>query len=316
MAIACAAKAIGAEVPVRRGHLGDGRDHLVPGPGRHLVPDLRQRPEFRAGDRVGERFAVLDREQRVLVAVQDERRRGDLTQPVGPPVDALGRVGVGGGLDVLGTGVFPGDELARAGFVERHGPRGVGPPRRHRSLDRIGRLLRREVRPQGLRRARQVVRAGARGQQRQRGDPVGVGDADQLGDRAAHRDADQVRPPHPEVIQQRDGVVGQVEQRVVRLTHRVGRRLAGVPHVVADDEASGLGQPLAELRLPEVLRAAGTGQQQHRRPARLAKGVGVDLDAVDVHDHGDPPSWRPYRVTRATTCRTRVRVGATLTSRR
>ena len=64
----------------------DGRD----GVGREPVPDAAESDETSVRDLGGERLTVADREERVVLAVQHQRRRGDLAEPLAPARAVVG----------------------------------------------------------------------------------------------------------------------------------------------------------------------------------------------------------------------------------
>src|SRR5690349_3491279 len=105
------------------------------GVGREPVPDVSEPDEASAGDLGGERLAVADREERVVLAVQYERRRGDLAEPLAPARAVVGEGDVGrrapdvGGPGDLGLGVSTG-----GGLVKRARP-GEPPGLQHEVVD-------------------------------------------------------------------------------------------------------------------------------------------------------------------------------------
>ena len=107
---------------------------------------------------------------------------------------------------------------------------------------------------------------------------------DQLGDHASHRCAGDVRPVDPVGVEHGDAVGGHVGERVVGLARRTGSGAAGVAVVVADDEASAVGEPLAEVYFPHEHGRAGAHDQQDAGIGGIAEGVAADLDAVSFDD--------------------------------
>ena len=129
---------------------------------------------------------------------------------------------------------------------------------------------------------------------RQRQHAVAVVDRQGLADHAAHRHADDVDAVETEVVEQPDGVDGEVVDRVRRPAAAergaddvaLGdpvlaqlRRATGIPVVVPDDEETTIGQHLAERRIPPVHGAAETHDQQDRRVVGLAERLVAEVDA-------------------------------------
>ena len=136
---------------------------------------------------------------------------------------------------------------------------------------------------------------GRRADAGQRPHPRRVLDGDRLRDHAAHRHADEVRGLQTEVVEQRDGVAGQVGHRVrrPRATGREGAhqlvaadrrrdpgRPAGVAVVVAHDVEAGACQLLAERLVPPRHRAAQPHHQEQRLVVGVAEGLVAELDLV------------------------------------
>src|SRR5207237_6020584 len=92
---------------VREQLVRDGRD----GVSREPVPDTAESDETSVRDLGGERLTIADREERVVLAVQHERWRGDLAEPLAPARAVVGERDVGrralhvGGPGDLGFGV-------------------------------------------------------------------------------------------------------------------------------------------------------------------------------------------------------------------
>jgi hypothetical protein len=105
----------GQPARVRDELLRDDRD----GVGGEPVPDATEPDETSVRDLGGERLAVADREERVVLAVQHERRRGDLAEALAPARAVVGEGDVGpraldvGGAGNLGLGVSPGGGLVK-----------------------------------------------------------------------------------------------------------------------------------------------------------------------------------------------------------
>src|SRR6185437_16393103 len=76
---------------VREQLVRDDRD----GVRRELVPGAVEPDETSARDLGGERRAVADREERVVLAVQHERRRANLAEPLAPARAVIGEGDVG-----------------------------------------------------------------------------------------------------------------------------------------------------------------------------------------------------------------------------
>ena len=130
-----------------------------------------------------------------------------------------------------------------------------------------------------------LVRAGGAGRdQRQRRDSMGMVERHQLGDRAAHGHANEMRLGDPEGIQDADHVVHEVVARVLGRSWFVAHRPSGVPMVVADDEPPSRREALAELVLPPIHRRAGAHDQEDRGVAGVTEAVDADVDAVGTDD--------------------------------
>jgi hypothetical protein len=114
----------------------------------------------------------------------------------------------------------------------------------------------------------------------------------ELGDRPAHRHADDVRGTQIEGADDADCVGDEVRGGVRRSARLVADRLPGVAVVVADDEpAAGL-QPRAEGVLPPVHRRARAHDEQDRRVGRVTERLDAELDTVDAHLIQDRPRPR------------------------
>jgi hypothetical protein len=145
-----------------------------------------------------------------------------------------------------------------------------------RSRDDAGRSLHGlERTPDGPRREGHR-KVGGRGAQHEPADAVGVPAPDQLGDRAAHRVADEDRPAHVEDVEQRNRVIGAILQR----ERIVGADPASVSAMVEGDHPVALAKG-RDRRSP----VEGAG----RRPAveqddhgRLGRRAGL------VAGEGDP----------------------------
>ena len=106
------------------------------------------------------------------------------------------------------------------------------------------------------------VVAARRARERQRAHPLGVLEREDLGDRPAHRRADDVGGLDAGVVEHGDGVVGHLLERVgaVRLVAATGAAVVEGDRAVAARQR----QP---LQVPAVLVGAEALDQQHRRPA-------------------------------------------------
>ena len=82
-------------------------------------------------------------------------------------------------------------------------------------------------------------------------------ETDELGDHAAHRGSCDVGFVDAIGVQDGSTIGGHVVDRVVGFARRAGGGLASVAVVVADDEASAVGQALAEVDFPEQHRGSG-----------------------------------------------------------
>ena len=114
---------------------------------------------------------------------------------------------------------------------------------------------------------------------------------EQLGDGAAHRDADQVGVCHAAGGEHTQRVRGQVMPGVGRVAGRAAGGLAGIAVVVADDLSSLAGQPNAELVVPPVHRGREAADQEDGRVSRVTERLDTQLDAVDSHEALDHVSF-------------------------
>ena len=139
-------------------------------------------------------------------------------------------------------------------------------------------------------------RIGGRHDRRDRADPGGVAEGDELHDHAAHRGPDQVRPFDGEVIEDGHGVVGEVLQRVGGLARLVRRGSTDVAVVVPDHVAPSGGESPAEAVVPAQHRRAGAHHEEHGRVIGVAERLAAELDGVGGDGvrsgHGVPPGWR------------------------
>jgi hypothetical protein len=124
---------------------------------------------------------------------------------------------------------------------------------------------------------------GARGHERERRHALGVVQGQELGERAAHRLPDDVRPAHAQDGEQGRGVGHEVVARVPGLPRRVARRAARVAVVVPDHVTRPGREACAEVVLPPVHRGARPHDEQDRRVGRAAERLNAEIDAVDLH---------------------------------
>src|SRR4051794_24033658 len=264
-------------------------DRVVVG-GMEHVPGAVQDEQAGARDLARERLAVAEREQRVGAAVDDERRDDDGAEAVAPRRAAVEQRMV---LRVRGAaraGDVALDERADARLVERavRGERAdvgddvVDDRARVRPVDGAAG----EERGVVLGDRRQVAaRARRRGaQEHERRDALGMVEGEELRQGAPHRAADDVGARDAVAVEDARGVGDEVGAPVVRAPRRADGRAAGVAVVVADDEAAAGGERGAERLVPPEHRGAAPHDQQHRRVAGSAEGLGAQLDAADV-DH-------------------------------
>ena len=245
-------------------------------------------------DGAGQRLAVRGWEERIVGAVDHERRHADLGQPGSWQLAALEQEVVGRAGGAARAVVRAAEQHAHGVLVDAARPR-VGPLALEQVGDRrvavgpVGLLgLGGEELPHGVGHRRQLLaaralRAGAH--QADAEHTLGVPHRDVLRDPAAHREAGEVRALHAEVVEDPERVGHEVVAGVARLARRVGRRTARVAVVVADDEAPGGGEALAERLLPAVHRGRPAHDQQHGRFARVAEGVDAQLGVVDLCSH-------------------------------
>src|SRR3979490_2725258 len=76
-------------VSTGRGVPEHGGDEYVPDPAWQLLARLGKRQQFGAGDLARERLGVADREERVLVSMDHERRGGDRAKALAPAVTSV-----------------------------------------------------------------------------------------------------------------------------------------------------------------------------------------------------------------------------------
>lgn len=268
-----------------------GHDHVPRRARRRLVPDALKQEQLGAGDLAGQRLPMPGREERVLRAVDDERRRPHLTEP-GPhvigaiqePVVARARPPVGRARDHTAC------RLAHRGLVEvpRSGVRAV-------VLDDVlddridivpvG-LWRwfRERRPQPLGHGGQVVgRPRAGRDQRQRRHPLRVLDGQVLGDGAAHRQPHEMSAAASDDVDQSARVGDQVAAGVPGRPGGPARRAPRVTLVVADDEPPLASQQLAEVAVPAFHRLGGPGNEKDGGRTPLAKSLDAQVHPIEAH---------------------------------
>jgi hypothetical protein len=115
---------------------------------------------------------------------------------------------------------------------------------------------------------------------------------DQLRERPARRDADQVRGRDLVGVEHAGGVGDQVIAGVPGTARLVGDRSPRVAMVVADQEPPAVGEHPAEPLLPPEHRGADPHDQEDRRIPRIAEGLGAEPDAVRLDQslgHPGPP---------------------------
>jgi hypothetical protein len=88
------------------------------------------------------------------------------------------------------------------------------------------------------------------GDERERRDPVGVVECEQLGDPATARHPGHVGAPDRRGIEHADRVVDEVGEGVAGLARRIGLGAAGVADVVTDHTPPAGDEPLAQLGGP------------------------------------------------------------------
>ena len=251
-----------------------------------LVARSLQDEQLGAGDLARQRLAVAEREDRVLGAVDDERRHVEPAEALAPAVASLGGVVVlHARLDVRRAIDDARAERARA-LARRTGASGSRERARDarsgsRSPPRGPTSRARRSRPKAARASsvmrRQVGLAGPAGlvaMSVSEATRSGWSSAMQLGERAAHRLPDDVRPaPRRATSSSADGVGDEVIARVARRARRVAGRLARVAVVVADDVARPRREARAEVVLPPVHRGARSHDEQDRRVGRARRSV-------------------------------------------
>ena len=249
------------------------------------------------------------REQRIVGAVQDERRCGDRPELRSNRVAAIDDVVVGhAGGDVRRAVDDAGRQGAQPRLVGADGPGeyaltvddaiddgvAIGPVR---CSGRSGEhLLKVTGHGWQVGMVRTAGTAGTRGQKGQRPDSVGIVDRDALSDPAAHGDAHDVRCGHVQGVEEADGIADQVGLAVVGRSRRRRRGLPGVSEVVAHDESQPCRQPLAEGVLPPVHGTRGPADQEDRRMRPIAECLQAEIDPVDsfsLDTHGPSFPRRP-----------------------
>jgi hypothetical protein len=149
---------------------------------------------------------------------------------------------------------------------------------------RLGRRVLEPRRERGLRPGqRREVGAPDRGagHDRERGDEVGTPHRHRLGDRATHRDPDEVRRPRLERLEQSGGVVVEHVAAVRRIAGLAGRRLPRVAVVEAHDAAAARRERLAEVDVPPVHGGRRPRHEQDRRVLGTTELLDAELDVAD-----------------------------------
>ena len=156
--------------------------------------------ELGRGDHLGELLAVTARRQDVLVADDDEGRHVDRRQPAGERVVGgedrldLGGEGLGGATETERSEPADDGHEAPERAGSDHPSSGVAGHRSHAvALGIPGPRLQQLLAPRLV--------ATRRAHERQRTDPFGPGDGEDLGDRPAHRGADDVRLVDADVVE-------------------------------------------------------------------------------------------------------------------
>ena len=102
-------------------------------------------------------------------------------------------------------------------------------------------------------------------------------ESDQLGDRPACGNADQVGGPEFVSIEDADDDGDEVAARVPEIAEPIGDRAAGVAVVATDDEPAAVGERPAEVVRPSEHRGAKAHDQQDRWLRGVAPPVGAEL---------------------------------------
>src|ERR687894_1816049 len=111
-----------------------------------------------------------------------------------------------------------------------------------------------------------------------------MGERHEMADPPAHRDTHQMGSLQAQGVEQADGVLCQVAQRIVRGPRLVADRSAGVAVVVADDEPGAGHQSLAEPPLPPVHRGCPSHDEQDGGVGYVAERLGAEVDPVGPDD--------------------------------
>ena len=114
---------------------------------------------------------------------------------------------------------------------------------------------------------------------------------------AAHRSTNHVGPVDPVLVEDSQGVVGQVVEGVAHVGRDLGRQ-ATVPVVIANYPEAVVHQGTDEFRRPSGAVGVGTGYQQDggvpRRPVRSRiEDLGEQLDALRCRGVGHRPRVTP-----------------------
>ena len=240
--------------------------------------------ELGAGHQLGRSATARHLDERIRVAVDDERRDAELRQPADPVtgapdgihlttdsrrvVRALDERALTPSLPEFVELVGAPDRLRECScavhcFVEVGGRR----TQLHELCDQLRR---------GLPDRRLTGRRHDRGEGRH---AFGVLDREDLGDHRAHRTSPDVGAFDRERVEQADGVGGHVGQRVARPLGEV-RAEPDVAVVEADHLEVAIDERLAELVVvSDALRAQSVDHEQHR-VVGVAEAVVVDVDPV------------------------------------
>lgn len=267
----------------------DGRRKGSEHRGRGFVPETVDFEENRAPDSVGEGSAVLDREDGVGGAVNDDGGVNDL----GEAVESAGR-GVNG-YAVSRLGLPSGEQLGpgeQGGFGSVVGERSAGHvlPELDEPLDSIEMISRgsgveavHHLVDEVIGGAGEAVVAGTGGcaDQRERVDPSRLIKREDLADHPAHRPTDEVSAANAQLVENADHIGREIIEQVPGIGTEQTRSTA-VAVIESDDLEASIEKGIGEPWVPAKTRRVGTGQQDDRRSVTV--DIHPEFDVADPDD--------------------------------